>query len=31
MTAYYNELDPFAATWLRNLIKVGAIAPGSAL
>jgi hypothetical protein len=20
MTAYYNEHDPFAATWLRNLI-----------
>jgi hypothetical protein len=19
--AYYNEIDPFAAQWLRNLIK----------
>jgi DNA (cytosine-5)-methyltransferase 1 len=28
MTAYYNEIDPFAAAWLRNLIKAGAIAPG---
>lgn len=28
MTAYYNELDPFAAVWLRELIKAGAIAPG---
>ena len=27
-TAYYNELDPFAAEWLRELIKAGAIAPG---
>ena len=26
--AYYNEIDPFAAAWLRNLIKAGAIAPG---
>ena len=26
--AYYNENDPFAAEWLRNLIKAGAIAPG---
>jgi len=28
MTAYYNEIDPFAAARLRNLIKAGAIAPG---
>lgn len=28
MTAYYNELDPFAAQWLRNLIAAGHIAPG---
>ena len=28
MTAYYNEIDPYAAQWLRNLIKVGHIAPG---
>lgn len=28
MTAYYNEIDPFAAEWLENLILVGAIAPG---
>jgi DNA (cytosine-5)-methyltransferase 1 len=26
--AYYNEIDPFAAAWLRELIKDGAIAPG---
>lgn len=28
MTAYYNEIDPFAAAWLRELIKHGHIAPG---
>ncbi|EFH4744265.1 TPA: DNA cytosine methyltransferase [Escherichia coli] len=28
MTAYYNEIDPFAAQWLRNLIDAGLIAPG---
>jgi DNA (cytosine-5)-methyltransferase 1 len=28
LTAYYNEFDPFAAQWLRELIKAGAIAPG---
>ena len=28
MTAYYNEFDPYAAQWLRNLIKAGHIAPG---
>ena len=26
--AYYNETDPFAAQWLRNLIAAGHIAPG---
>lgn len=26
--AYYNECDPFAAAWLRELIKAGHIAPG---
>jgi len=25
---YYNEIDPFAAQWLRNLIKVGLIPDG---
>lgn len=28
MTVYYNEFDPFAAAWLRELIKKGLIAPG---
>ena len=28
MAAYYNEFDPFAAEWLRELIKAGHIAPG---
>lgn len=28
MPAYYNENDPFAAQWLRNLISAGHIAPG---
>jgi len=28
MTAYYNEIDPHAAQWLRNLIAEGLIAPG---
>lgn len=28
MTAYYNEIDPFAAAWLRELIKAGHIAAG---
>ena len=28
MSAYYNEIDPFAADWLRNLIKAGHIADG---
>ena len=26
--AYYNEHDPYAAQWLRNLIDAGHIAPG---
>ncbi|CAI0722582.1 Modification methylase HhaI [Serratia marcescens] len=26
--AYYNEIDPYAAQWLRNLIAAGYIAPG---
>lgn len=26
--AYYNEIDQFAAQWLRNLIAAGHIAPG---
>jgi DNA (cytosine-5)-methyltransferase 1 len=26
--AYYNEIDEYAATWLRNLIAAGHIAPG---
>lgn len=28
MTAYYNEIDPYAAQWLRNLISAGHISPG---
>jgi DNA (cytosine-5)-methyltransferase 1 len=28
MTAYYNEFDPKAAAWLRELIADGLIAPG---
>ncbi|MDL2202045.1 DNA cytosine methyltransferase [Brucella intermedia] len=28
MTAYYNEFDPKAAAWLRELIKAGHIAAG---
>lgn len=28
MSAYYNELDPFAAAWLRNLISAKLIADG---
>jgi DNA (cytosine-5)-methyltransferase 1 len=28
MPAYYNEIDPYAAQWLRNLIEAGHIAPG---
>ncbi|CAG9172509.1 DNA cytosine methyltransferase [Cupriavidus respiraculi] len=26
--AYYNEIDPFAAQWIRNLIAKGHVAPG---
>ena len=26
--AYYNEIDPYAAAWLRNLIAAGLIPPG---
>lgn len=26
--AYYNEIDPYAAQWLENLIRAGHIAPG---
>ena len=22
MTAYYNEIDPYAAQWLRNLVAL---------
>lgn len=28
VTAYYNEIDPYAAQWLRNLMAAGHIAPG---
>lgn len=28
MAAYYNEIDPYAAQWLRNLIDAGHIADG---
>jgi DNA (cytosine-5)-methyltransferase 1 len=28
VTAYYNEIDPYAAQWLRNLIDAGRVAPG---
>lgn len=28
MMVYYNEIDPFAAQWLRELINAGVIAPG---
>ena len=28
MNAYYNEINPYAAQWLRNLISAGHIAPG---
>lgn len=28
MSAYYNEFDPYAAQWLRNLIAAGHIASG---
>jgi DNA (cytosine-5)-methyltransferase 1 len=28
VAAFYNEIDPYAAAWLRNLIDAGHIAPG---
>jgi DNA (cytosine-5)-methyltransferase 1 len=28
LVAYYNEIDPYAAQWVRNLIAAGHIAPG---
>jgi len=28
MAAYYNEIEPYAAQWLRNLIKAGHITDG---
>jgi DNA (cytosine-5)-methyltransferase 1 len=28
VSAYYNEIDPYCAQWLRNLIGEGLIAPG---
>src|SRR5580692_2159225 len=28
MKVYYNEIDPFAANWLRELMKAGAIPNG---
>ena len=28
MTAYYNEIDPFCAQWLRNLIGCGLLPDG---
>jgi DNA (cytosine-5)-methyltransferase 1 len=28
MSVYYNEIDPYAAAWLRNLIAAGHIADG---
>lgn len=28
MSAYYNEIDPYAAAWLKNLIAAGHIADG---
>lgn len=28
MVAYYNENDPYAARWLRNLIAIGAVPAG---
>ncbi len=31
MTAYYNEFDPFAAAWLRELIKDGLIADDTSM
>jgi DNA (cytosine-5)-methyltransferase 1 len=28
VSAYYNEIDPYVAQWLRNLVARGLIAPG---
>ena len=28
MSAYYNEIEPYAADWLRNLIAEGLIPSG---
>ncbi|GJE01461.1 hypothetical protein GMJLKIPL_3392 [Methylobacterium isbiliense] len=28
MRAYYNEVDPYAAAWIRNLIAAGHVCPG---
>jgi DNA (cytosine-5)-methyltransferase 1 len=28
VSAYYNELDPQKAEWMRELIKAGVVAPG---
>jgi len=28
VNAYYNEIDPYAAQWLRNLVAAGHIVPG---
>jgi DNA (cytosine-5)-methyltransferase 1 len=28
MAAYYNEIDPYCAEWLRTLILLDCIAPG---
>lgn len=28
MRAYYNEIDPYAAQWIRNLIDAGLVTPG---
>jgi DNA (cytosine-5)-methyltransferase 1 len=28
VSAWYNEIAPYAAQWLRNLIAAGHIAPG---
>lgn len=28
MSAYYNEIDPYCADWLRNLMAAGHITPG---
>jgi DNA (cytosine-5)-methyltransferase 1 len=28
VSAYYNEIDPYCAEWIRNLIREGLIAPG---